>query len=88
MTPEERAQAFLDMYDIKGYNPIYVGMLAQMIYDAEADEREACAKIADSCSDALDDHEAGAAVDIAQKIRARSVVVLPKRPQTDTHPAE
>lgn len=59
MTPEERADAIAER-------------IAQAIREAVAEEREACAKLADKLSNSPSDHEAGAALAIAAAIRARA----------------
>jgi len=49
-------------------NPPHLERFAELV---RADEREACAKLCDELAESSSDHEAGAALNIREKIRAR-----------------
>jgi len=49
-------------------NPPHLERFAELV---RADEREACAKLCDELAESSSDHEAGAALNIRETIRAR-----------------
>ena len=67
----ERAQKFLDSIDARDYAPAYVEMLAKVIDQAAAAEREACARIAETTY-AKDAFHFELATAVAAAIRARA----------------